>query len=258
MASSEQLGDPHLKTRPTKDRIEGDQERALVRRHDRNRPASTRTSRCRGRWSPCGPCSRWSPPWGRRRPGELTGRRRRRRDAVAGTAVVGCRPGRPGPRWCSLADAARGLVEVGQRLSPQLERARAPPLRPRRAGRRRSRPCRRRRRGPPRPRMRSPSAVRRRAMRRRSPSSCLRSTRPRATRPSMMAVTDGRPHGQAAGQARGGSGALGQNPQDPVLGQGQVHLGQGDFDPLGQPCGHAAVGAAAVGVVTRWFAWASR
>ena len=70
-----------------------------------------------------------------------------------------------------------------------------------------------------------------------------RSTRPRATRPSMMAVTDERPHGQPVGQARRRRRPLGQNPQHPVLGQGQVDLGQCDFDPLGEPGGDSPVGA---------------
>ena len=70
-----------------------------------------------------------------------------------------------------------------------------------------------------------------------------------------QAVDDGgdgrRAHGQSVGQARGGGRSLGQNPHDPVLGQGQIHLGQGHLDSLGQPGGDPAVGADAR-VVTDW------
>ena len=58
----------------------------------------------------------------------------------------------------------------------------------------------------------------------------------------MMAVTDeGRTARRPARPERGG-GALGQDPEDPILRQGQVHLPQGEFDPLGQPCGDPPIG----------------
>ncbi len=60
-----------------------------------------------------------------------------------------------------------------------------------------------------------------------------------------QAVDEGRdgraPHGQPVGQARGGGGALGQDPEHPVLGQRQVDLRQGHLDPLGEPGRDAAV-----------------
>ena len=45
----------------------------------------------------------------------------------------------------------------------------------------------------------------------------------------------GRPDGQALGQVGGDGRALVQQPEDPVLGQGQVGGGQADLDLLGQP-----------------------
>ncbi len=53
----------------------------------------------------------------------------------------------------------------------------------------------------------------------------------------------GPPHRQAVGQARRGGGALGQDPEDPVLGKRQLDLGQRDLHPLGEPGRDPAVGA---------------
>ena len=53
----------------------------------------------------------------------------------------------------------------------------------------------------------------------------------------------GTPHREAVGQARCGGGALGQDPEDPVLGERQFDLGQRDLHPLGEPGRDPAVGA---------------
>ena len=83
----------------------------------------------------------------------------------------------------------------------------------------------------------APSRVRRSVSRRRSSGSAWRSTRPRPTRPSTTAVTDGRAHRQPAGEHRRRGGTLTEQREHPVLRQRQVERGQRHLDLLGE-AGH--------------------
>ena len=105
----------------------------------------------------------------------------------------------------------------------------------RRRGSRRCRPAGRRRR---RRRCRAragPLSVRTWSTRRRSATDVAALDQP----PGHQAVDHGgdagRPDGQALGQVRGDGGALVEEAQHPVLGQGQVDRGQAELDLLGQP-----------------------
>ena len=70
----------------------------------------------------------------------------------------------------------------------------------------------------------------------------MRCTRPRHLEPVDDGGDRGTAHRQALGQGRGHRGAFGQHPQDPVLGERQLDVAQGQLDLLGEPGGGTAEG----------------